>query len=253
MTALQVLAFLACVAVATTAQSITGFALALVLLGLTSLFDLAPLADVANVATVLSLANAAIALRGARKSLDVQVWRTTVSGSLLGYVLGVGLLAWLSANVVVVLRLLLGIVVIACAIIVLVRAEPLAQRSSSRSFRGFGVLSGVLGGLFSASGPPLVYQFYRQPMDIDSVRDTLVAALAAGSLIRIVMVVPAGQFSAHSVKLCAMSAPVAIAISWWMRRRPPAWPRAVVLKIVCALLIVTGVGLIAPAIAALRG
>jgi uncharacterized membrane protein YfcA len=252
MTAAQVAAFLACVALATCAQSITGFAMALILLGLTSLFNLAALPDVANVANVLSLASAAIALRGARKSLDWHAWRSTVTGSVLGYAVGVALMTWLNSNVVVVLRLLLGIVVIACAVIVLVRTAPLAQRSSRWSFRGIGVLSGVLGGLFSASGPPLVYQFYRQPMDIDAVRDTLVATLAAGSLIRLLMVVPAGQFSAHSVLLCALSVPVAIAITWWLRRHPPAWPRALVLKIVCVLLVVTGVGLIVPALAALR-
>ncbi|MBC5785386.1 TSUP family transporter [Ramlibacter sp. USB13] len=251
MTAWEIAGFLACVAVATCAQSITGFALALILLGLTGLFDLAPLPDVANVATVLSLASAVIALRGTRKSLDRAIWRTTVTGSIFGYAIGVALMAWLNANVVMVLRLLLGVVVIACAVIVLVRTEPLAQRSSPASFRGFGVLSGVLGGLFSASGPPLVYQFYRQPMDLEAVRDTLVATLAAGSLVRLLMVVPAGQFSTRSLLLCLLSLPLAMGITWWMRRHPPAWPRAAVLKVVCALLVVTGVGLIGPAVAAI--
>ena len=253
MTGWQLAAFLLCVAIATCAQSITGFAMALILLGLTSLFELAALPDVANVATVLSLASAAIALRGATQSLDWAIWRTTVAGSVLGYGIGVALMAWLSANVVMVLRLLLGVVVIACAVIVLVRAQALAQRSSRWSFQGFGVMSGVLGGLFSASGPPLVYQFYRQPLDLDTVRDTLVATLATGSLIRLAMVVPTGQFSARSLLLCVLSLPVAIVITWWLRRHPPTWRRETVLKIVCALLVVTGVGLIAPAVGALLG
>ena len=247
----QLAAFLLCVAIATCAQRITGFALALILLGLTSLFELAALPDVANVATVLSLASAAIALRGTGQSLDWPIWRATVTGSVFGYGLGVALMAWLSANVVVLLRLLLGVVVIACAVVVLVRTHPLAQRSSRWSFRGFGLVSGVLGGLFSASGPPLVYQFYRQPLALDTVRDTLVATLAAGSLIRLAMVVPAGQFSARSLLLCVLSVPVVVGITWWLRRHPPAWRRETVLKIVCALLVVTGVGLIVPAVGAL--
>jgi uncharacterized membrane protein YfcA len=251
MTAPQVAAFLACVALATVAQSITGFALALILLGLASLFDLAPLPDVANVATVLSLSSAAVALRGGRREPDWHVWRSTVPGSLVGLAIGVALLAWLSTNVVLVLRLLLGVVVLACAAIVLLHARPLPQRSSRLSFQGFGLLSGMLGGLFAASGPPLVYQFYRQPMDIDTVRDTLVVTLATGSLIRLAMVIPAGQFSARSLLLTAVSAPVAIGVAWWLRRHPPQWPRAVVLKIVCGLLAVTGAGLIAPAATAL--
>jgi len=247
----QLAAFLLCVAIATFAQRITGFALALILLGLTSLFELAALPDVANVATVLSLASAAIALRGTRESLDWTIWRATLTGSVFGYGIGVALMAWLSANVVVVLRLLLGMVVIGCAVVVLVRTHPLARRSSRWSFRGFGLVSGVLGGLFSASGPPLVYQFYRQPLDLDTVRDTLVATLAAGSLIRLAMVVPAGQFSARSLLLCALSVPVVMGITWWLRRHPPAWRRETVLKIVCALLVVTGVGLVVPAVGAL--
>ena len=253
MTGWQLAAFLLCVVLASCAQSITGFALALILLGLTSLFELAPLPDVANVANVLSLASAAITLRGARRSLDLAIWRSTVSGSVVGYAGGVTLLVWLNANVVLLLRLLLGVVVIACAVVVLVRTRPLARRSSPWSFRGFGLFSGVLGGLFSASGPPLVYQFYRQPLDLETVRDTLVAALATGSLIRLAMVVPAGQFSARSLLLCGLSVPVAMAVTWWLRRHPPAWPRETVLKIVCALLLVIGAGLIAPALGALRG
>lgn len=248
MTSWQITGFLLCVALATCAQSLTGFALALILLGLAGLFELAPLPDVANVATVLSLASAAIALRGTHKSLEWPMLRATTTGTLFGVAAGVALLAWLNANVVVVLRLLLGVVVIACAIIVLRRAEPLAQRSSNASFGAFGLLSGLLGGLFSASGPPLVYQFYRQPMALDALRDTLVATLAIGALLRLVLVVGSGQFSARSLMLCLMAAPLAMAITWWLKRHPPAWPRGTVLKLVFALLVFTGVGLIGPAL-----
>jgi uncharacterized membrane protein YfcA len=247
----QFAAFLLCVALASSLQNITGFALALILLGLTGLFELAPLPDVANVATVLSLANAAIQLRGTHKSLRWSAWRNTAGGSVFGVAAGVALLAWLSANVVMVLRLLLGLVVIACAIVVLVRTKPLAQQSSRTSFGAYGFLSGLLGGLFSASGPPLVYHFYRQPWELDSLRDTLVASLSFGSLLRLALVIPSGQFSPRALWLSALSLPVVMGITWFMRRYPPGWPREAVLKIVCGLLVITGVGLIGPATGAL--
>jgi uncharacterized protein len=253
MTGWQLAGFLLCVTAASCTQAITGFAMALVLLGLTGLFQLAPLPDVANVATVLSLASAAVALPGARRSVDWKASRPTVAGSIVGVPLGVALLAWLNANVVTVLRLLLGVVVIGCAIVVLLRAKPLAQRSSAGSFGVIGLLSGVLGGLFSASGPPLVWQFYRQPMAIDSVRDTLVAVLAAGSALRLAMVVGSGQFTGQSLGLCAVAVPLAMGITWWLRRHPPPWKREAVLRIVCGLLGVTGVGLAGPAVRALAG
>jgi uncharacterized protein len=247
----EVAGYLACVAVAVAAQCITGFALALILLGLTSLFELAPLADVANVATVLSLANGYMALRGPKRHVDMAILRSTSLGTVFGVALGVVVLAWLSANVVMALKLLLGVVVIACAVVVLQQVEPLKQRSSRASFGWIGVLSGLLGGLFSASGPPLVWQFYRQPISLDALRDTLVAVFAVGGFLRLVMVVPAGQFSANSLMLCVLGVPLAMAITWWMKRHPPAWERAAVLRIVCVLLVLTGVGLVVPALHAL--
>ena len=247
----QVAAFLAAAGIATATQNITGFAMVLVLLGLTGLFDLVPLHDAANAATVLSLVNAAVALRGHKHAVDWPLIRSTAVGTVVGVAAGVALLAWLSDNAVQVLRLLLGVVVIACAGIVLVRVEPLPRRSPATAFLATGVLSGILGGLFSASGPPLVYQFYRQPLKLDAVRDSLLALLAITSLLRLVMVVPAGQFSRQSLVLSALATPVVVAVAWWMRRHPPAWNRQVVLRIVCALLVLTGVGLIAPAVGAL--
>lgn len=251
MTSWQIPAFLVCVSVASCAQGITGFAMALILLGLCGLFDVAPLADVANVATVLSLVSAAVALRGARKALDWRILRATAGGSLVGVAIGVALLGWLQANVVVVLQFLLGCTVIACAIVVLRPTQAAARPSPTWSFALFGTLSGVLGGLFSATGPPLVYQFYRQPLSLDRMRDTLVAALATSSLLRLAMVVPTGHFSRHALLLTVLATPLAAAITWWVRSRPAMWPRQTVLKLVCGLLLLTGAGLVVPAVRAL--
>lgn len=251
MTAWQLGAFLLCVVVATCAQSITGFAMALILLGLCGLLDVAPLAEVANVATVLSLVSAAVALRASHRAIDWPMLRITGTGSLVGVAFGVFLLSWLQSNVVVVLRLLLGLTVVACALVVLFQAEPLARRSPPWTFGLFGALSGVLGGLFSASGPPLVYQFYRQPLALEPLRDTLVAALAVSAALRLSLVIASGQFSARAWGLCAVATPLAAAITWWLRRHPPPWPRRAVLVLVCALLLATGAGLIVPSVRAL--
>lgn len=251
MTAGHIAAFLGCVVLASAAQGLTGFAQSLVLLGLVSLFDLAPLPDVANVATVLSLASAAVALRGPHRGVDWASLRPTAIGTLIGVPIGVAVLGWLDANVVMLLRLLLGIVVIACAIVVLRRNARLVQRSRNLAFTAAGLLSGVLGGLFSASGPPLVWQFYRQPLEIDTVRDTLVAIFGIGGLLRLVMVAASGRFTLRSLGLSAIALPVAVGVTWGMRRRPPPWSRDAVLKLVCALLMLTGVGLVGPALHAL--
>ncbi|MFI5445748.1 TSUP family transporter [Polaromonas sp. UC242_47] len=248
MTIWQIALFLVCVALASCAQSLSGFAFSLILLGLAGLFELAPLADLANVATVLALANALVALRRTGKTLDVPAFRDISMGSLAGILAGLLLLGWLSSNVILGLRLMLGLTVVACAIVVLLDTAALRQRSSVTSFRLFGALSGLLTGLFSTGGPPLVYQLYRQPMAQKTVRDTLVATLAAGSLLRLAIVLLSGQFSLNALKLCLLALPLVFALSWWLERHPPSWSRQAMRKLISFLLLLTGLGLILPAL-----
>lgn len=54
-----------------------------------------------------------------------------------------------------VLGVLLGVTIFACAITMLRPGNVLPVRSSGIWFGGFGLLSGLLGGLFSAGGPRL--------------------------------------------------------------------------------------------------
>lgn len=253
MTGWQIALFLLCVVLATCAQSLTGFAFVLILLGMGGMLELAPLADLANVATVLVLANALVALPRTERALDVAAFRDFSIGGAVGILAGVLLLGWLSANVVLGLRLLLGVTVVACAIVVLLDSAALPQRSTTWSFRGWGALAGVLTGLFATGGPPLVYQLYRQPMTLKAVRHTLVATLALSSFVRLLMVLPTGQFSLNALKLTLIAAPLVFAISWWFERRPRTWPRSAVLKLICALLLLTGAGLIIPAVINLIG
>jgi hypothetical protein len=239
--------YLLTVALATCAQTLTGFAFALLLVGLGGILQLAPVADLANVATVLALVNAAIALRGSAKSLDFRGFRDLTIGMSVGVLAGVLLLEWLSANVVLVLRLLLGLTVLACAAIVLMETRRLQQRSRPPAFVGWGLVAGLLGGLFSTGGPALVYHLYRQPMALRATRDTLVACLAFSSFARLVVVVPTGGFSMNALQLSLLAAPLVFGLTWWLERHPPGWSRAAVLRLVCILLLLTGAGLMVPA------
>src|SRR5690606_10392687 len=130
------------------------------------------------------------------------------------------------------LQLLLGVTIIGCAAIVFLRTRPLDQLSSRTVSGSYGLLSGLLGGLFAATGPPLVYHYYRQPLAIDVIRETLVAAIGLAAILRLVLVLGTGQFTGLSVLLSVLGTPVAMGVSWWMRRHPPRWQRASVLRIV---------------------
>lgn len=248
MTATQVLVFLACVALAAVAQSVTGFAFGLILVGLNSVLQLFPVTDAANVGMVLGLISIGTALRGRRGALDWTILRPTCVGGVFGTVAGVALLAWLSASVVVALQLLLGIAIVGCAGLMFLRVTRLKQTSSNASFAFYGTISGLLGGLFVASGPPLAFQFYRQPIAVEAMRETLIVAMGLTALLRLALVLTSGQFSLAALLLCMLGAPVAIGVSAWIRSHPPGWQPETVVRTVCALLVLAGISLILPAV-----
>lgn len=242
--------FLLFVAIAVWVQNITGFALALVLLGLVGASNLLPLPDAVNVVTVISLVNAALFLYH-RRALHLQpVLRPAMGASLLGTVLGVLLLGWIAGAAYEWLRLLLGLIVMGCAVLLWREARPLAKPSPPAGFVVVGLLSGLMGGLFSTAGPPLVYQLYRQPWKTDRVRETLVLFFGVGALLRLVMVLSTGGFSWRALVLTAIAMPVVVVVTQLTARRPPPLSPALLKGLVCVLLVGSGLTMV---VAAWRG
>jgi uncharacterized membrane protein YfcA len=164
------LLFLMFVALAAYAQNLTGFALALILLGMVGATDLVPLPDVVNAVTVIALTNSCTFLyRRWPVRLEQSLW-LAVASSIPGTVAGTLLTAWLAGAAYEVLRLLLGLCIVSCALLLWRAAEPLKTGSSQGAFVLAGGISGLLGGMFSASGPPIVYLMYRQPLSHARIR-----------------------------------------------------------------------------------
>jgi uncharacterized membrane protein YfcA len=203
-----VLVFMACVALATYAQNLTGFAFSLILLGLVSVFHIASVSDTANAATVLSLINAWTYFRARPGVVPWQLMKPALNGSTLGVIVGLVLLTWLSGGAVNWLRGLLGVSILGCAVLLVTQGRPLPVVSGRTSFAVIGGLSGVLGGLFSSSGPPIVFHMYRQPLDRELVRRALLLMFAFNSLVRLVIVLPTGNFSWYSALLAGCAMPV---------------------------------------------
>jgi hypothetical protein len=243
--------FLACVLLACYVQNLTGFAFGLVLLGLAGLMDVAPLPTLTHVVSVLVLVNAVGLFRGARPQFDASIMLPTLSLSLAGVLLGVGLLSIISADSLPGLKLILGMTILGTAIHLVQQVAPLPERSSRASFAGIGLLSGVLGGLFSTAGPPLVYHFYRQPMPQNAIRDALVTVFAVNALLRLALMGGTGQLSWDVLWLSAEAVPIVLLLTRVMANRPAPWPPETVKRLVCLLLVGVALGLMKPALSGL--
>ena len=243
------LGFLLCVALATFAQNATGFAFGLLLLGLTSLLQLAPVETVANVSSVLTLVNACILLRR-RPALRLRLLLAVLACSVVGVVAGVELLGVLGQHARNLLQMLLGTTIVLCSLLLVFQAQALPRLSRWPVFSGFALLSGMMGGMFSSAGPPLVYQLYRQPLPAEVVRDTLILVFACNALLRLVLVSASGRFDSAAGYLSLEALPLVLLLTRYMRNNPPKFsPRTLRLG-VFALLLLAGASLLGQALLA---
>ncbi len=247
MTLTQHLLFLASVALACYVQNLTGFAFGLVLLGLAALTQVAPLPTLTHVVSVLVLVNAASLFWKRRPQFAPGVMGPTLAASLLGVGLGVALLSLLSRGWLPALQGLLALTILIASADLLVRPAPAAQLASRRRFAGFGLLSGLLGGLFSTAGPPLVYHFYRQPLPLERIRDALVTVFAVNAVLRLGLFGASGQLDAQVLWLSLEALPLVWLITHVMAGRPPPASPTTVRHLVCLLLVGVALSLAASA------
>lgn len=234
--------------VAAYVQTLTGFAFGLITMGGIGLSGLIALPDAAVLVSVLTLTNAVQILARGWRRVAWPLLALMMAGSLPGLFAGFALLAVLSGERSDWLRLILGLVVIASSLQLLVRTAPRATLSRPGTFVGFGAIAGLMGGLFSTAGPPVVYHLHGQPLRPETIRETLVAVFALNALVRLVLVAGSGTAPPPWLWWGLAAIPVVGVCTYAARRWPPPLPRRVMRLIVVGLLMLSGLALAAPAI-----
>ncbi|PSW21730.1 sulfite exporter TauE/SafE family protein [Photobacterium sanctipauli] len=239
---------LAVIMVGTYFQTVTGFGLGIIAIGAATAFELTTVAIMAAVVSLVTLANCAFALPGATRKLDWKAVRAVVIGVLPGVVVGVMLLEFLSYSAASALQCLVGIMIVYSGVNFMLRPAQQSERSGDTSFFVSGFGSGLTGGLFGMAGPPLVYQFYRQPFDIGIIRNMLLVVFACTSASRSMFIGVQGQLSQEILILTAVALPVVTITTFLGRRFPPPFSATTMRRAVFSLLMVIGVYLIVTAI-----
>ncbi|HST93349.1 MAG TPA: sulfite exporter TauE/SafE family protein [Microvirga sp.] len=247
----ELLGFLVLAGAAAYAQTLTGFAFGLITMGGIGLTGLLSLPDAAAVVSVLTLVNATqMLLKGWRDVAWREFWLVMATSVPLLFA-GYYLLEWLADTRVGLLRLILGLIIIVSSLQLARKPEPLARKSGDSSFLFFGALAGTMGGMFSTAGPPLVYHFYRQPMPLVTVRETLVTVFALNAVFRIALVGVSGNLPVGSAWSGLMAVPVVMGATYAARRWPPPLSPRTTRRIVFVLLLLSGISLAAPSLAPL--
>ncbi|VVO44775.1 TSUP family transporter [Pseudomonas fluorescens] len=217
----SLLIILVAVAVGSYLQAFTGFALGIVVLAIAVLTHAAPIATVATTITIVALPGIVIALSRHWRHIDRASFLQTFVGVVPGTLLGLWSLGIMGEEHTALLQLLLGGLIVAGGIALFIKPRPHPSRSSRMSFVMMGVLGGLLGGLFSVPGPPMIYHYYRQPVSIQAIRTSLLALSGAMALVRLIMQGLQGELNAEVMSLGMLSIPVAMLASWLYVRFPP--------------------------------
>jgi uncharacterized membrane protein YfcA len=247
MSLVALIGFLALTGIAAYTQTLTGFAFGLITMGGVGLTGLLSLPDAALLVSMLTFVNATQMLAKGWRDVAWREFRLVMLTSIPTIFVGYCLLGWLAGTRADLLRLILGLVIVVSSLQLARRPEPLPKKSGDGSFLFFGSVAGLMGGLFSTAGPPLVYHLYRQPMSQVTVRETLVTVFALNAVFRTGLVTVSGDLPSWSVLSGLLAVPAVMGATHAARRWPPLSP-ATMRRIVFALLFLSGISLGAPAV-----
>lgn len=239
------LILIAVVAFATYFQTVTGYGLSIIVIGVTSNFDLLPLSQAASIISLISLVNCALALPPRKwESIDWSIVRIVSLSAIPASIVGVLLLGYLSDQAANALQLVLGISIVLAAGQSLFQPTPFKSKSSALSFLSYGSVAGLGGGLFGMPGPPIIFLMYRQPLDITAIKLILLAIFFFISLFRELYLVASGGVNVDNYLSAALALPVIFLMTWIGHKYPPKLSPIAIRRITFTVLIVLGVLLI---------
>ncbi len=240
LSAISILSLMSIIALACYIQTNTGFAFALIVMGLGGASDTLSVAQLALVVSFLSLVNSTTALRGALEHIDKRILLHLFSGIIPGAVIGVWVLHQLSVSDQSQLRILLGLSVLISALLLIKKPTPTTTPPSRIAINLSGVIGGIMGGLFSTFGPPIAYLLYRNAIALKTILSTLLATFWLTAVMRIAIVHSLGSvdFSVYCVALAG--APWIILCTRLSQRYPPKISEHRLRQLALVLLAISG-------------
>ena len=233
-------------AFATYFQTVTGFGLSIIVIGVTSGLDLVPLSIAASVVSLVSLSNCAMAVSPAQ--LPRIPWHYVcliLLGAIPASILGVVFLEYLSRDATSLLEFLLGLVITVSGIQSALRPTPFTYPSSGSRLTFNGIVAGLSGGLFGMPGPPIVFLMYRQPLDLNIIRQILLIVFLFISLFRMIYLAMVEGFDTTSYLAALFSLPLIAFMTKVGKRFPPTMSQESIRRGTFSVLVTIGIALMA--------
>lgn len=242
------LIFLGAVFAGSYVQSVSGFAMGLIVIAVVGASGIISLPVLTAAASLITMVNVVVALKGHTQHIDRRIFGWLAVGQLPAIGVGVWLLTWLDRDAQSVLALLLGLFITLGSLSMMLRPRPLETPSANWACLTAGLAGGVVGGMFSASGPIMGWFNYRQPLPLVVIRATLLCSFALTTSTRTVVVGVQGGLTAEVLWLSAVAVPLVVLGTWLGREMPPPVAEETIKRGAFGLLLLMGLWILGQAL-----
>ncbi|MFP6682924.1 MAG: TSUP family transporter, partial [Gammaproteobacteria bacterium] len=158
--------FLSAVLVGSYIQAVVGFALAMVMMAIGGATGTITLPVLTAASSIIAFVQVVFALKGQSSFVHRSIFSWMIAGQIPAIGIGVWFLTVLDRDAQWFLQMLLGIFIIVGSSSMMIRPYPRHKVSTQRACLIAGIGGGLIGGMFSASGPIIGWFAYRQPLDL---------------------------------------------------------------------------------------
>lgn len=222
-------------------QAVAGFALGMIAVAIIGGLRLMDIPTLAAMVSFLSMLNAALSLQGSVQHIHRNLLFWLGVGIVPGLLLGYWLMLYLHGSALWLLELCLGLFITVGGLSMSIRPRSWPQQSGAPFTWSMGVVGGVLGGLFSASGPLLGWFAYSQPLSVAVIRATLLSYFFLTTSARTVIVFFDGSLTTSVLVYAGLGVPVVVLGAWLGRRFPPVVSEQTMKRGVFMLLLLMGI------------
>ncbi|MEM7096721.1 MAG: sulfite exporter TauE/SafE family protein [Pseudomonadota bacterium] len=202
-------------------QAVTGFAMAMIIVAVVGGMRLLSIPELAATTSLLTILNVILALWGRWHQIYRPIFTWLALGQVPAIFLGFWLMTWLDVNLQWVLELSLGLFITIGGLSMWLKPHPWAQVAGPAASFTTGVAGGIVGGMFSASGPILGWFSYNQPLELSAIRATLLGCFMLTTTTRTGIVMVEDQLTTNVLLYAAIGIPVVVLGTWLGRQFPP--------------------------------
>ena len=228
-------------------QAVAGFAMGMIIMAVVGGLRLMDVPTLAATISLLTILNVFLALRGQTHFIHKKLFTWLALGQVPAIFLGLQLLTYLDGNTRWLLEICLGLFITVGGLSMSLKPHPREKVSGAWTTWLTGVSGGLVGGMFSASGPVLGWFGYSQPLKLVTIRATLLACFVLTTSTRTVLVGVQGGLTKQVLLYALVALPTVVVGTWLGRNFAPPVEEDTIKRFAYLLLLVMGIWILVSA------